>query len=121
MQFTNLELFSDEDLKPSMRIQEQTINSEKLPSKIDKPSHIEQTETPQQLFNGLFLEPSEQTRASKARKILGEKANNITDKELETFTAKLDYLTNSWLDLYEKQLFEGKTLGELTKSKKYEY
>lgn len=117
MQTTNLPLFSDEDLKPSIRLQEQTINQEKTltVAETDNSLYTEQEKKPEQLFNNLFLERPEQSKAGKARQILGENTINITDEELEAFTTKLDYLTNSWLDLFEKQLFDGKTLRELTK------
>lgn len=62
-----------------------------------------------------FLEPHEETKADKARHILGENANSIPTEQLETFIAQIEFLTNSWLDSYEKQLFDGKTLKELTK------
>lgn len=111
MQTTNLPLFSDEDLKPSINSLEKTL--EVVDS--DNFSHTEQVKKPEQLFDNLFLERTEQTKTAKARQILGENSKNITDEELEAFTTKLDYLTNSWLDSFEKQLFDGKTLRELTK------
>lgn len=62
-----------------------------------------------------FPETKETTKADKARQILGENGKNITDEQLETFIAQLELLMNSWLDSYERQLFDGKTLREITK------
>ena len=117
MQATNLELFSEEDLNPSINIQKQVINQYQTATTMDKESlqSIEQNKKPEQLFNNLFLDTSDLSKVSKARQILGETANTLTDEELETFLAKLDYLTNNWLDSIEKLLFEGKTLREITK------
>ncbi len=61
------------------------------------------------------IEHKEETKADKARQILGENAKNIPTEQLDTFVAQLEFLTNSWLDSYEKQLFDGKTLREITK------
>jgi ABC-type transporter MlaC component len=117
MQAINLELFSEEDLKPSLHLQAHQIIQEKTSTitEDENMSYSEQDKKPEQLFNNLFLEPSDQSKASKARQILGNAAGSISDEELEAFTAKLEYLTNSWLDSLEKQLFDGKTLRELTK------
>lgn len=118
MQATNLQLFTEDDLKPSLQLQEQ-IRSQEIESPITKKnesSYTEQNKKPEQLFNNLFLEPTGQSKASKARQILGSAVGKISDEELETFTAKLEYLTNSWLDSFEKQIFDGITLRELAKS-----
>ena len=116
MQTTNLELFSEEDLNPPITTQQQFTNKQTATT-MDKESlqSIEQNKQPEQLFNNLFLDTSDLTKVSKARQILGETANRLTDEELETFLAKLDYLTNNWLDSFEKLLFDGKTLREITK------
>lgn len=80
--------------------------------------HIEPlfpTNNVNQLLNIPFLEAKDETKADKARQILGSAANNIDNEQLENFVMQLEFLTNVWLDLYEKQLFEGKTLREIVK------
>jgi hypothetical protein len=116
MQDTNLPLFTDENF--NQLPQKQIINQPNIPIVTNRDNFFnsEQKKNPEQLFNNFFLEASEQTKTVKARQIIGKNSNDITDEELESFTAKLDYLTNSWLDSYEKQLFNGKTIRELTKS-----
>ena len=69
----------------------------------------------EQLLSTFLPELPEQTKLSKARQILGEQGRNITDDQLETFIAQFEFLLNCWLDSYEKQLFTGKTLKELTR------
>jgi len=49
----------------------------------------------------------------KAREILGELANELSDEELKTTVTEIQFLTDSWLDEFEKIIFEGKTLNEL--------
>lgn len=47
-----------------------------------------------------------------ARQILGKTAEEISDEQLQDQMTKLKYLAESWLDEYEKSIFEGKTLSE---------
>jgi hypothetical protein len=67
-----------------------------------------------QVLDSLLTESPEQTKINKVRQVLGEKAKNLSDEELETFSAQFDYLLNCWLDSFEKQLFDGKTLREIS-------
>lgn len=59
------------------------------------------------------LSPQEETRVVKARRILGETATVISDQDLQIFITELQYLINSWLDCYESEIFEGKTLRQV--------
>lgn len=52
----------------------------------------------------------------KAREILGKTAESMSDEELQKQMTMLKYLAESWLDEYEKTIFEGKTLNELISS-----
>ncbi len=72
--------------------------------------------TIEQQLKGVFSDHSLQTKADKARQILGGGAIDISDDQLEPFTAQIDYLVNCWLDTYERHIFKGKTLREITKS-----
>lgn len=103
MQATELELFRHESI-PSPKIEQSP-----QVSSISTPLHLEQT------LNQFFPESVEQTQVQKARQILGESAKNITDEQIESFVTKIDYLMNSWLDSFERQLFDGKTLREIAK------
>lgn len=53
----------------------------------------------------------------RARKLLGETANSLTDEELQEQLVMIQYLTNSWLDDFERKIFNGKTLKELINEK----
>ena len=104
MQATELEFFRDE-LTESPKVQNQIPQN----SSISTPLHLEQT------LNQFFPESVEQTQVQKAHQILGESAKDITDEQIESFVSKIDYLMNSWLDSFERQLFDGKTLREIAK------
>jgi len=63
----------------------------------------------------IFPEPKEETQLQKARRILGDIALDMGDDELIGCLAQFQFLLNSWLDDYEKQIFDGKTLDQLLK------
>lgn len=64
-------------------------------------------------LSSLFGNNPEESKVQKARAILGETAINISDNELSTYLTEFQYLLDEWLDEYEKQLFDGKTLQQL--------
>lgn len=47
------------------------------------------------------------------RKILGEKAKHLSDTQIEGIVSKFEYLAESFLDIHEKEIFQGKTLKQL--------
>jgi hypothetical protein len=48
-----------------------------------------------------------------ARKILGNTVNNLNDNQVQNIISKLQYIAESFLDLHEKEIFQGKTLKQL--------
>lgn len=63
----------------------------------------------------IFPSQKEENKLSKARRILGEIAINISDEQLERDLTDFQFLLDSWLDSFEKQVFNGKTLDQLLK------
>ena len=61
----------------------------------------------------MFPESPEETKLRKARAILGEVAKDISDEELAIYLTQFEYLLDSWLDIYEKQIFNNLTLQQL--------
>ena len=57
------------------------------------------------------------TTVEEARKILGKTAEGMSDEQIQDQLTKIKYLAESWLDEYERSIFEGKTLNELLSSK----
>ncbi|OGE31140.1 hypothetical protein A3C59_03995 [Candidatus Daviesbacteria bacterium RIFCSPHIGHO2_02_FULL_36_13] len=53
-----------------------------------------------------------ETELVEAREILGETAKKMTDDELRHQIACMEYLSESWLDEFERKTFDGKTLNE---------
>jgi len=68
-----------------------------------------------QSLKTIFPESKEETQLQKARRILGDIATDMNDDELIGCLAQFQFLLNSWLDDYERQIFNGKTLDQLLK------
>ena len=61
----------------------------------------------------IFPESPEENKVQKARAVLVEIAKDIPDEELAIYITQFQYLLDSWLDIYEKQIFNGITLQQL--------
>lgn len=70
----------------------------------------------EQAVSAIFPTEQQENKVLKARKILGEVAKNVTDEEIEVSLTKFEYLITAWLDEFERQNFEGKTLHEIVRS-----
>ena len=55
----------------------------------------------------------EEKNTQKAKEVLGELANNFSKEELRDLTAQVEYLAETWLDDFERDIFKGRTLNEL--------
>ena len=60
----------------------------------------------------LDIEETTDLELEEAREILGKTATKMTDEELKDQITMIKYLTESWLEEYEKSIFNGKTLDE---------
>ena len=67
--------------------------------------------------NKIFTTDKEQNKVNRARMMLGESGKEITDEQLENYVSEFEYLANCWLEIFERQVFEGKTLEELLRAK----
>jgi len=47
------------------------------------------------------------------RKALGETAKSLPDEQIETITTEFQFLIDSWMDDFEKEVFSGQTLKEV--------
>lgn len=68
-------------------------------------------------LNNIFPQRGEETKTIRTRRLLGEVATNLTDEQLEVLNTKFQYLVDCWLDSFEKQVFQGKTLREVLRGK----
>lgn len=64
-------------------------------------------------INQLFNEQDKQQKeVQEAREILGESAKDLTDSQVYDLISEVQYLVDSWLEEYERSVFDGKTLDE---------
>jgi hypothetical protein len=61
----------------------------------------------------IFPESQEESRLQKARVIMGDSICQLTDEELEVYLTMLEYLVVTWLDNYERRIFNGLTLKQI--------
>jgi hypothetical protein len=54
------------------------------------------------------------TDIEQAREVFGDKVAHLSDEELQSYLSKIDFLLNSWLDGFERTVFDGKTIQELS-------
>ena len=64
-------------------------------------------------INNIFPLASEENKTMKLRKALGETAKSLPDEQIETIGTEFQFLIDSWMDEYEKDVFSGHTLKEV--------
>ncbi|MDO8657608.1 MAG: hypothetical protein Q7K55_02610 [Candidatus Levybacteria bacterium] len=110
MENLNLQLFGENDLVNDPQEELKTpkfLPQEPTPS---TPNPIKEFEN---VIATIFPTSQEENKLHKARGILGESARDYTDEDLNYLVTDFEYLVDTWLDLFEKRLFLGKTLKEL--------
>lgn len=69
-------------------------------------------------FDALFPEQERDEKNKRiVRETLGAIANEFSEMQLRDLMTEIEFLTESWLDDFEKQIFKGKTLNELLHEK----
>lgn len=65
-------------------------------------------------LNQIFNEQDNQQKTIlEAREVLGDSAKDLTDEQVYELVTEMQYLVDSWLEEFEKKVFDGKTLNEL--------
>ncbi len=68
-------------------------------------------------LNSIFPTQTEENKVTKTRKVLGETANTLSNEQIETVITQFQYLMDTWLDEYEREVFSGMTLKEVINEK----
>lgn len=103
MQNTELQLFDPRELNPTVIKQNESSVS---------PLYNPQKSLEESL-NSILPNHQEETKIQKARRILGEVATEATDEKLEIFLTEAQYLLDTWLDTFERDIFDGLTLKQV--------
>ncbi len=91
----------------------------KLPDKLIKeapkrPFYAPNPQTPlENAINSLFPTEEEESKIARMRGHLGETAKDLSDTQVETIITEFQFLIDTWLDEYEKEVFSGLTLKDV--------
>lgn len=61
----------------------------------------------------IFPDKQEETRLVLTRRIMGETVAALSDHDLEVFVTEFQFLIDSWLDEFERSIYNGLTLKQL--------
>lgn len=64
-------------------------------------------------IHSIFPTQQEENRAEKARRVMGEEIKELTDEDLDIYLTEFNFLLDSWLDEYEQEIFNNKTLQQV--------
>ncbi len=104
----NYEIKDDLILKPLRLALDQVTP---IPSKTQ---HQSDTKKIADSLQDLFPEQAyDEKDIKKVKEILGTLSNEFTESELKDIIAQFQYLAESWLDNFEKEVFDGITLNEV--------
>lgn len=94
------------------------ILQEITPKPEDKPKSTGISTSLRQTLDDLFPEQQyDEKNIQKAKEILGSLAKEFTPEQLQDVVSEIQYLTESWLDEFERKIFSGLTLRELLHEK----
>ena len=66
----------------------------------------------------MFPEQKREERTlQRAKSLLGELAKTLSPEELKVTLTEIQFLSDSWLDEFERKIFDGRTLTELLHEK----
>lgn len=105
---TELQLFNPTKLDSPL-IRHPSIKANSLASPLYNPQ-----KSAEEGLNALFPTHEVETKIQKARRVLGaEISAAVTDEQLEIFLTEVQFLLDSWLDSFEKEMFDGLTLSQI--------
>ena len=90
------------------------VNNENNLTIIRQPIEDKQSQSTIQTLDKLFPEQErEEKNIKKAKQILGQLSEQFDDQQLKDLIVEIQFLTDSWLDDFERSIFKGLTLQEL--------
>ena len=92
----------------------QTVKQLQTYSQTLTPELTEISRTASASLDALFPEQKhEEKQIQRAKELLGEKLTYFTPEQLRDLITEIQFLTDSWLDDFERRIFDGVTLAEL--------
>ena len=94
----------------------ETLRLQQYP-RFETPKKMSASYNPQQsietAINNIFPLASEENKTLRMRKALGNTAQSLSNEQIETVTTQFQFLIESWMDEFEKEVFSGLTLKEV--------
>lgn len=94
-----------------------TLNMENLETLKIRETDTQDSTNPQGVYdqlNQIFIDQDQEGKTvAEAREILGNSAKDLTDAQVYDLANEVQFLVDSWLEEYEKDIFDGKTLEEV--------
>ena len=106
MKTLNLPLFSIENPSLTVDIPHKEVHHFQVTS-------INPIESLETILQEILPQTTEDNIVIKTRRILGEKAKNLSDEQIHCNVTEFQFLINTWLDEFEKDVFHGMTLKEV--------
>jgi len=69
------------------------------------------------LLQNIFPQNRDENKIIQTRKLLGKTAEGLSDEQIHCIVSEFQFLINSWLDEYEREVFGSKTLKEVLNEK----
>jgi hypothetical protein len=69
------------------------------------------------VLNSIFPQPQEENNITRARNHLGEISKKFSDEQMLATISEFQFLIDTWLDEYEREVFKGMTLKEVLNEK----
>ena len=69
------------------------------------------------LLHNIFPQSTDENNILRTRKLLGKTAENLSNEQIQCIVAEFQFLINSWLDEFEREVFGEKTLKEVLNEK----
>jgi hypothetical protein len=64
-------------------------------------------------LSAIFPTTEQDNIITKTRRYLGEVGKEMSDAEIKNLASEFQFLIDSWLDMFERDAFQGKTLKEI--------
>lgn len=77
------------------------------------PSSFNPQQSIETAINNIFPLESEENKATKLRKALGETGMVLQNEQIEVIGTEFQFLIDSWMDEFEQDVFNGHTLKEV--------
>jgi len=71
----------------------------------------------EQVLHNIFPEKTEENKITRTRILLGETANTLSNEQIECINAEFQFLIDTWMDEFEKEIYGGMTLKEILNGK----